>query len=327
VSYSGAGTTSLRLLSIASGEQYENINLTVTSGLAHSIEGHIDPIQGGGAVLVTLTPQDQSGIAGAQTLMDNNGRFRFDRVQPGSYYVFAAGPSDSRLNGGFGGLLGQDPFFGRAEVSVTSQDEKDLSVSMQSGLTVAFRLGGVDQTAKSAACASSAALQLTAIDAWGAQIDRKVEVNAKSATTISGVVPARYRVTLNGLPRSCYYFGAPVLDFTASVPETGVLKLAPGASIEGRLVTAGRDKPSDFIVLLWPEAPADGEPVSLMVVPNSEGLFSAEALRPGSYRILATSLSEWAGSQWKPDVGRMMQLQLTPGVTKLDLPLPISRPN
>lgn len=138
--------------------------------------------------------------------MDKNGRFRFDRIQPGSCYVFAAGPSDSRPNCGFSGLLGRDPFFGRPDVSVAPQDEKDLFVSMQSGRTVAFRVGVVNLSAKSAACASSAALQLTAVDAWDEQIDRKEEVNAESATAISGVAPASYRVTPDGLPRSCHRF-------------------------------------------------------------------------------------------------------------------------
>jgi len=127
-------------LLVASGEEHDNVNIVVSAGLGHSIEGRIDPMEDDGAALVTLVLRDHPDIAVERTLTDRSGRFRFSQVQMGSYEVLAIGPSAPSLNGGLGGLIGRNPRFGRAEVSVGEQDVQDVSITMRSGESISFSL-------------------------------------------------------------------------------------------------------------------------------------------------------------------------------------------
>lgn len=339
VSYSGAGTTAgsgvalaldsaaPRILPITSGEIHEDVDLVLPLGEAHSLEGHVDPCPPNGPVLVTLTPREQPEIVVGQALTDEHGRFRIENIQPGQYDLFAAGPSDISLNGGLGGLLVGSPLFGRGTSDLTNHDEEGTQIAMRAGGKVGFRLVGEGSSAENDHCGRTAALRLTATEEWGTKIDRETQVHLDSATVLSDVPPARYLVALDGLPHSCYYLGEPLLDFTAGPPETVTLSRGRGASVEGRLLGVQPDNPADYIVLFLPESPDDKDPAMLIVSVNREGLFSVETLRPGTYRIQATRLSEWLSPRWKLDVQQMAPLSFPPGAMNLELPVASSQPH
>lgn len=291
-------------------------DLVLPGGPAFAIEGRVEPHPEAGSMLVTAA---QSGVSLAQALTAKAGRFRIEGLRQGRYEIYAAGPTDLRLNGGFGGLLLADPKFGRTEVTVISQDQRDVQIATQAGATAAFRLTGRGQMDESGLCGDTATLSLTALEAWGARVDRKAAVKAGADAPVNGLAPARYRVSLAGLPDSCYYLGEAVLDFSAGVPARVELPRGRGATLSGRTAGAG------YIVLLQPEAAEEGDAAFIMVAADREGRFSLESLRPGTYRTLAVPAREWSSPEWRPEAGQMTALQLVRGTTNLELSAPPAR--
>ncbi|HWB85402.1 MAG TPA: carboxypeptidase-like regulatory domain-containing protein [Bryobacteraceae bacterium] len=327
----GAGVTILgggqtpSTLSIMSGDEYRNINLTLEPRPVYSIEGRLDPFEPNHNINVSLVLHDIPSISVAHTEVDSSGNFRFGRVQQGSYDVLASGPYSYKVNGGFGGPLGRDPVFGRSAVDIDDRSENGILLPMRRGRAVAFRLSSVKPTADNAACGDHATLRLSAIDAWGGSTGREVEVNAKGATPVAGLAPAHYAVAVRGLPRSCYYPGDSVLDLTGAVPEVVTVRLAQAASLDGRLVNAGHADPKEFIVLLWRERPLEGEPAFVIAIPDPEGRFFVKDLRPGKFRIQATLLRKWSELQWEANTRSILEFELAPGVTNMEYPLPVAR--
>jgi len=163
-------------------------------------------------------------------------------------------------------------------------------------------------------------VRLIAVEDWGANVDRELQLGGKSPAILSALAPARYRVVAGGSQSSCYYTGE-VLDLRTGPTSAVAVPVASAPALQGRLIGTAHN-PADYLILIWPEMPVNTEPGYMMLTPDAEGIFRVEALRPGDYRILATSFSEWSASNWKPDPRRFVHLQLTQGLTDFELPFP-----
>jgi len=327
VSYSGEGTAAgataalvgmaaPRAFSIVSGEHYDDADVALPPGEACSLDGRVDPQPAKGPVLVTLALHDEPAIPVTQAVTDGEGRFRMEMVHPGHYDVLAIGPTDARLNGGMGGLLVGDTFFGRAEVNLTCQGDMNVAVSMQPGGKAAFRLN------QAAPCAKTGRMHLGAVEAWGARLDQDVEVSTDVMKTVSALAPSRYRIALSDLPNNCFYLGGPNLDFSTGVPETIPLKQSQAAEIDGHVQIAPPGTSAEYVVLLRPEMPAEGGPALWICKTDKQGHFAVESLRPGNYSMLTASAAEWSSPEWKLEPSRMVPVQLAVGRTDMDVPAP-----
>ena len=148
-------------------------------GSVTSVSGMIEKIQAQGKFWLALTPVGQPALAVAVTQSEPDGRFRFEGIPIGVYYLFAAGPATARS--AEGAILGAEPFFGRTSVVVNGQPIDGISLAVEGGRSVAFVLKFV-HAATADACPRSAHLRLSSLEDWGVVLERSAELGGREAT-------------------------------------------------------------------------------------------------------------------------------------------------
>ena len=192
-----------QFFTVAGGEEYRNVDFNLSSGTFYTVTGKVEIPAGSpqsGRFWLALAAADQPSLASASTAADADGSFRFEGIAPGSYYLFASGPSSARSSRG--AVLPPEPYFARSRVEVTAQPVEGLAISPQKGQTATFVMRGA-QEAKGA-CPEEAQLTLTALEDWAAVLDRSAPVSSSKEQVLRDLAPARYRVHFANLGDRCY---------------------------------------------------------------------------------------------------------------------------
>jgi len=310
---------------ISGGEEYRNINFSILPGARCRVSGAVELPKPGVTFALALVSVEQPSLPVARKQTEPDGAFQFEDIPPGSYDLFASGPSRGYTANA--DVLGDNPLFGRMHVEVAGQNVEGLSIPVREGRSVAFVLRAASQEALGA-CLPSATLTLTSLEAWGAVLDRSSEVSFAKEQTVKSLAPGRYRVGLAGLGAACYQAATPTLDLTAAADSSPVaVEVALAGSIQGWL-RAGSARPTDFVVVLLTSDPVDGAQPAQIAFPDAEARFAFTGLRPGRYRIVAQPASEASKARWVADVGRMMEIDVPGGApTDVDLPVAAANPN
>lgn len=299
---------------ISGGEEIRGVDFVIAPAALYSVSGRVEVPIPEAEFWLALTPPEQPALAVAVAIAERDGKFRFAGVPPGSYYLFASGPSIGR---GSGAILGPEPFFGRMRVEVGGQNVESISVQVQKGRSAAFvlRIPPSQQ-----ACPAVAGLTLLPLEDWGAMLERSVEVSSGKPEIVDNLAPARYRIALSQLGDSCYSLGGSVVDLSGETASRPIqVSLGRAGSIRGRL--NGSAHPPDFAIVLVAADGDDAKQSVQIAFPDTESRFRFDGLRPGRYRISAQPAEETSKSRWSAD--GMFEIDVRGGTpTDIDVPVP-----
>jgi Carboxypeptidase regulatory-like domain len=304
-----------QFLAISGGEEYRNIDFTVTPSALTSVSGGIENASARGQFWLALTPAGQPALAAAVTHAQQDGSFRFVGIPAGSYYLFAAGPVAGRS--AQGAILGAEPLFGRTSVEVSGQPIDGISLALEHGRSVAFVLH-FPHGETGGACPRSAQVRLASLEDWGVSFDYRTEVSAGGGS-IEQVAPGRYHVDVADLGERCYSAAGQTVDLSGGADSKPVeIPVAPAGEIRGRLT--GATSAAQYAVVLL-RAGQDGDNALRVSFADGEGRFGFAGLHPGSYRIAARLATKEA--RWIPDLARMIEISVPGGApTDVELPVP-----
>lgn len=297
------------VMAIVSGDELKQADFSFRWQQPKAVAGRVEAPETARPFLLRLSPEALPFTTTAETLAEPDGSFRFPSVPPGAYQLFGMGPCMG--NSGFSGILGRGPVFARdgGGVTVQADDVTVQPLSAVPGHSVAFALEGN--------CSASGTLQLRSEEEWGSRSRISLELTAEPIS-VSNLPPARYFATMSGLQPGCFYAGDPVLDLPKAPAGQLKLRVARAATLRGELIGPGKDDAA--MVVLWPVAPQKGDATVVNLVPDAEGKFSQEGLRPGRYRLLRVPMRSWLAGPWTPDTPRIVEIELVAGgVTHLEL--------
>src|SRR5258706_4741596 len=144
---------------ISGGEEFRGADFSLAQTTLYSVSGRVAlPAASRFVYWLALASVDQPGIAFAVTQAKPEGEFHFKGIAPGSYFLFASGPSNARNSRG--AFLPQDAYYSRARVDVGGQNIEALSISVDHGRTLAVSLRPATASQPANACAQSLRLML-----------------------------------------------------------------------------------------------------------------------------------------------------------------------
>jgi hypothetical protein len=273
-----------RIFTVSGGEEYSRINFTVEPRQSYAVGGKIERPAGKGQFQVALGLPEQPALPIAQTLTEDDGTFRFEKVPAGTYDLFVAGPTGGY--GAFDSTMGRDePLFGRTRVQVIAQNVEGINVPLIPGrpLTLVLRAQGSDTLLPG--CPQTVTAWLTSLEPWAVMFMPNAQVAFGKEQTIRNLAPGRFRVTTSGLASGCYQVNQPVVDLSGEVAKPVAVELAAAGSIRGLLKSTSAAV-TDFAVTLLDAGTTDGAQAQL-AFPDRDGRFTFEGLRPGRYRMAA----------------------------------------
>ncbi|MCX6624844.1 MAG: carboxypeptidase-like regulatory domain-containing protein, partial [Acidobacteria bacterium] len=293
---------------VTSGEEYANINFSLSPGALYSVSGKLDIApNASGTFWLALTPADQPALAAAVTQAERDGSFHLAGAGPGSYHLFASGPSNVRS--GSGAHLSEQPLFGRTSLIIGAQDLEGVTVPLEKGRSLPARYETSGRE-----CPPTARLALTALEDWAAVLDPSATLTAGTTQVVANLAPARYQASLSGLGPGCYVEATTVDLSTSAEAKPLILRARPSGSLRGRLT--GATQPAAYAILLAGEA-------TQLTVPDPAGRFEFANLRPGTYRIGVQPLAERPKSNWLPAARFLIEVEVPGGApTDLELPAP-----
>lgn len=183
-----------RIFTVAGGEEYGTINFTVEPRQSYAVSGKIELPAGKKQFQLALGLPEQPALPIAQTLTEDDGTFRFEKVPAGTYDLFAAGPT-----GGYGAfdsiLGGGEPLFGRTRVQVIAQSVEGLSVPLSPGRPLKLVLR------PQAGCPQTVAVSLASLEPWAVMFSPSAQVAFGQEQTIRNLAPGRARYAGCSRPR------------------------------------------------------------------------------------------------------------------------------
>ena len=297
-------------LEVSGGEEHRGIDFNIATTAFFTVSGKVELPDSKARFWLALANPDQPGLAVAVAQSEPDGKFRFSGISPGSYDLLAVKTGGARTFRG--AIPDPDPLFADTRIAVSSQNLDGISVTPGASRSVTLTFRGI------AGCPSTAQVTLSAMEDWGAMLENRTSVSAGKDTTVSGLAPARYAVSVSGLGDSCFGMAMPVLDLSGSDPGPVEITVSAAGSVRGKLNTSGRPS-SDFAIVLMPVGRADeGSKVS---VPDAESHFAFVNLRPGKYRIGA-----YVAAEKMPAANTMLEFEVRGGApVEMDLAAPETR--
>ena len=305
-----------RFFAVEGGEDYRDIDFLVAPGAAFSVSGRIEGSRPNVQYSLALGLPDLPALPIAQMWTESDGSFCLDKIPPGAYDLFAAGPASGY--GAFESSLGSDPVYGRTQIQVAAQNLEGIRVPVSAGRPLQVVLRGPPQ-----GCPQTASVTLTQLEPWGLLGRASVQASLAGPQTVRDLAPGRYGLSVTGLGAGCYQVSRPVVDLSREVSGPVAVELGTAGSIRGTL-PAGPANPRDFAVMLLDAEAADGTPAQL-AIPDERGHFEYAGLRPGRYRIAAQPAAGAARARWVADLAHMIEFDVPAG-TPTDLDLPVSPP-
>jgi hypothetical protein len=273
------------------GERDEVAGIDIRLQIVHTarVTGTVTWAEGAvpaGARIQLLDPSMPMPTVGAWwTNQRPGGRFVFYGVVPGSYVV--------RLHTSSGGA----DLIGAVDVQVAASQANEVDLAIVRGPTVSgtVALDGAPVPLSRI----RVVLRPVSLPADPEMAMERVPVDAAGRFTLRGLVPARYRVQLEGLPagwsiESAIFGDRDAADYLLEVESGrnlpgGVIKLTSKvAELSGAVTTAAGQPVLNATVLVFPQDRRLWVPQSrriLAVSPGADGRYVLRDLPPGDYRV------------------------------------------
>ncbi len=312
-----------QLFTFSGGEEYHDIDFALIPSALFRVSGKIDLATPQSGFWLALTLQNQPTFATAVTRANEDGSFHFEGIPPGSYFLFATGPSHGR--GPFGASLDEHTLFGRTTVEVAG-DVDGLAIAMQKGRSSSLLLR--NRIAEGHPCSSNMQIRISSLEDWGADLERTLTAGFEKPARLDNLAPSRYLLTGKEDGADCYPTNETILDLTGgSENGTTLIPVAPKGTIRGRLA-ADKQRMSQWSIVLLPAFATGNNSLLRSTFADSEARFAFERLPPGRYRI-AVRATDDLSQRWLPDLSGLREIEVKPGVTtdvELSLPSPDQSP-
>ena len=352
------GTTSsatAQVVQVQAGEEKGGIDFQLQIVPTAKIEGLVvglDPSEMQGVSVQLINQQEQAaGLGFNSTGVGNDGKFTFTGVAPGQYMIEARGArrattpdtatAQSAQGGGRGGRGGggfggppMDVLWGELPIGVDGHNQKDLVVSLQSGMTISGHITFDDAgpSTQAAPTLTNVRVMLTA-QGQGGQGGGPggrgggpggAQVDATGRFTVTGLVPGKYRINVNGvngwLPKTVVGAGRDALDFGIEVKggqEIGSLIITmsnKSTQLGGTLQDAMGRPTSDYTIIVFPSDTQYWLPQSRRIQstrPGTDGTYTVRGLPPGDYLMSAVTDVE-PGAWFDPSFLETLKSSSTP---------------
>jgi hypothetical protein len=314
-------------VTVAANEERTGVDVFVRLTQASVVQGEVStPVDPGVNVqlmLVNDDPLEAFDTNGNQT--DAKGKFIFRGVRPGKYTVLAQTvPQPPAYTQGQPQqtptpLTDAQKMWGRASVTVSGEPTIDVSIALKptrsiSGAVVFEMARPPDLTRVRMSVALTPAVDSTSQAYFGAFPQGQVGPDGRF--TITGVVPGRYSLRLNGvgLLKSATVGAQDTLDFplqfTGENDVTGAMLTATDVISElgGTLTDAAGKPASDYFIIVATTDNRYWTPGSRRILtarPGPDGRYTLRALPPGSYYLGAVTDFE-QGTQFDPEFLRAL---------------------
>ena len=313
-----------QLFHITGSDEHQGADITVQYVEAGSIQGTIaSPLKQGVTVRLSLFSNDPSVDNTPTASLDQSGKFTFRTLAPGKYTVMAqtvAAPTPmtvvngvvSRGGGPAPQLSDEDRLWGAASAMVEGSAPTTVSIGLRPGRSVSGLV--IFEMAKPPDLTRTR-LNVTVSPAPGAAPMMgpapQTQVEPDGRFTISGVIPGRYTLRLNGggTMKSSMVGGVDTLDFPLEFPATrditdAVITVTDKLNELSGTVTETTGKPGiDYTIIAAAVDDRFWAPGSRRIVTarsGADGKYTFRTLPPGDYYlVIATDLEQ--GAQYDPE--------------------------
>jgi beta-lactamase regulating signal transducer with metallopeptidase domain len=306
-----------RFLTVAGGEEYRDVNFTVAGGSSYRVSGKVALPKPSDEFTLALGLPEQPMLPFAKALTEKGGVFHFEKVPPGSYDLFVAGPTEGY--GAYDSMVKAEALYGRMRVQVGAQDVDGLEIAVAPGPSLPVILRGQGNGPVPEGCSPTARVTAEPLEPWGVMMTHNsTQATVGKEATVPNLPPGRFRVNASNLGANCYQVERPVADLSGGNPGPVAVELAAAGSIRGSLRPVPERAAGYLVVLLE----STGSETARLAHVDSQGHFLINGLRPGRYRISAQSPQDAPKARWVGDVTRMIEIEIRGG-SPTDLELPV----
>jgi 5-hydroxyisourate hydrolase-like protein (transthyretin family) len=214
-------TSQPHVFTVAGGEEYPNTDFSIMPTALYEVSGKIELEASQHGYWLALTAQSQPTFATALSEAASDGTFHFKGIPPGSYSLFAYGPSNGR--GGLGIIVDEHALFGRMPLEVGA-DVEGVSIALQKARSASLILR--NSTQKNA-CPATLDFQLVSLEDWGADLDRKLTIGFVKPEATGPLAPGRYLITIQDASSSCVPVSNTILDLSKPSAKTIEIPVMP----------------------------------------------------------------------------------------------------
>jgi hypothetical protein len=288
-----------KVVEVAAGKEAGGIEIRLARQQGLAISGVVSGIPEGalGANIVAEFEVSEQGITGMiRTRSSADGKFRFDRLQPGFYQLRAIFEKGKTL------LVSRS-----IERQIGNLEIANVELVLDASVELSGTLKMEGEGAGAATPKRTVKLDPVEGRFWGQMTGG--EVDRDGAFRIANIVPGKYLVRLQGLTGNAYVktleidgmaasFGIADLSHVARGATAKVTVGINGAQISGRVLDAnGEPMVSDTVMIYLAR---DAEHIPLYgdgrVQPTLDGKYKVKAVAPGKYRLFAVNELQIRGS-------------------------------
>lgn len=297
-------------ISIAAGEERAGIDIQLQLVPTARIAGTLSVPDGWPPVgiAVTLVAAGAQPIGGMLETVRTvragpDGRFALNGIAAGSYVLTAQRGAVKRLKPQLGAAALPAPLWAMVDLTVDGNNQTNLSVEMQHGMTVSGRVQF--QSGANAAPPSLTGMRVS-LAPVGTDINvgaMPAEVDESGAFTIAGVAPGRYRI-VSSVPSggsrwaltSSIAGGRDTLDTPVEIrPQQNLTDVVltfrdDPSEITGRLQDASGNAATDYHIIVFPADRSHWVPNSRRIQavrPSQDGKYTLRNLPAGEYLVVA----------------------------------------
>jgi beta-lactamase regulating signal transducer with metallopeptidase domain len=308
-----------RYFTFAGGEEYRDVNFTIAGGNSYRVSGQVTLPNGSDEYTLALASADQPALPIAKTVTEKGGSFHFEKVPPGAYEMFVAGPTNGY--GAYDSTIAKPPFYARSRVQVDGRDVEGLQIAVAPGYSLSVTLRGQGAGGVPEGCSPSATVNAVLDEPWGVILSSSpIRASAGKEAVAPDLPPARFHVEASDLGANCYQVEQPVADLTGGAAKVAV-ELAAAGALHGVLKPLPAAAETYVVVLL--EADASATAQARLAAVDAQGRFALNGLRPGRYRLAAHPAAAASKSRWVGDFGGMTEVEIRGGSTT-DIELPVA---